>query len=680
MTYINDSLLLYSSYLGAKIQNLQTKEITDYSKDYFFGLTELPDNKLLLGDLVNDYLHLDILPDGKINTTKLSDTHREYMQHRVFFYDKSRKRIWLGSDRNLRKVVKMDFARNSLESAPTTYNLYDIKCFFLKGDTLSVGTTYGLFEIYGDESIEQLEGVDSYIYDIKRKEDGTYILASQDKGVIIITPDGERTEINESLGLSNQTVYSLELDDRNYIWAGTQNGLTMIKPDTYETFSFHKNHGISNDEFNYTSTYKDDKGKLYFGSVDGIISFYPDQIRDKLDSELTDINLLEVKSWDPDIQDFTFTKYTEGDELEVAAKSRSLKLKLSLDNISYLQDNLFQYKIPDLLDDWKIIPKNSVVLTNLPVGEHELMIRTKSSISKPITIPLYVKQHYYYSWWFILLAILLPLLALRYYLQKKNESNIKRRKALEEEVHARTVEIVNKTHELELSNKSKDQIISILAHDLRSPLLSLHGVSSKISYLIEQDRTENLKDLGKDIHKKTHRIQRLVDNMLHWAIIQSGGKNSVFNTFNIDGPVTQAIDLYEDIARAKNISIEYENDSNIVLYSDLNIFQTVIRNLLDNAIKYSPMNSMIKINCTIKEDTAIISIIDQGEGIEEDKLNILNTSDLNDPKMMGASDGTGLGLSICKHLLKEHDQDLWYSANKPSGAIFSFSQQLSEEE
>ncbi len=676
MTSINDSLLLYSSYSGAKIQNLNSKVISDFSPGYYFGMAELPGNILLFGNQIDLFVHLEILSDGKIKETILKDPNSEFIEHRILFYDKSRDLTWIGSERNLKQIDKIDLDSEKIYSSNTAYNLFDIKCFYLKGDTLSIGTANGLYEIYADNSIQKISNINQFIYDIERTTNGTYYLATQGEGLLICKPEQDVIQIDESSGLSDRTVYSLEIDDEDFIWAGTQNGLSMIDPNTLAIQSYYQNNGLSNNEFNYTSSYVDDKSKFYFGSVDGIISFYPSEIREKRRNENAQIELLELKSWDPKTQEFVFNSYKKGDLLEVPAKSRSIKLTLSLDNISYLRENLFQYKIPGFIDNWKNIPENTIELTNLPAGLHDLIIRTKFSLTDETVIPLRVKQFFYYTWWFVLLSFILPILAIRYYFQKKNQDTIIRQKILEKEVKSRTVEIESKTHELELSNKSKDQIISILAHDLRSPLLSLNDVSQKISYLIEQKRTENLQDLGRDLNKKSHNLQRLVDNMLHWAVFQSGSKNSVVNSFNIDGPIIQAIELYDDIAKNKNIKINYELKKDIVLFTDLNIFQTVIRNLLDNAIKYSPEKSAIHITCTKSDSSALISVIDQGKGVDEEIIQILYTMDLNHPEIMSKSKGTGLGLSICKHLLNEQGQELHYTSNTPTGSIFSFSQKL----
>jgi len=679
LTCINDSLLLYSSYSGAKIQNLNTKVIYDHNPSYYFGMAELPGKKLLFGNEYAHFAHLEILADGKIKETRLKDSYTEYLAHRVLFYDNFRDTIWVGSEKNLRMVESINLTENKINTTISQYNLSGIKCFYLKGDTLSIGTINGLYEIYADNSIQKIEESNHFIYDIERRNDGSYYLATQGKGLVIIDAEKNILEIDESFGISDKTVYSLEIDHEGFVWAGTQNGLSMIDPESELIQSYYKKNGLSNNEFNYTSSYIDKKGKFYFGSVDGIISFYPSEIREKRRNEYAKIELIEVKSWDHKIQEFKFVSYKKGDKLIIPSKSRSIKLKLSLDNMSLLMENVFQYKIPKQIDSWKNIQENIIELTNLPAGNHELLIRTKSSLTDNLVIPLQVKQVFYYTWWFLLLSFFLPVFAIRYYFSRSNKIAKLRQKELEEEVQSRTEEIVNKTNELELSNKSKDQIISILAHDLRSPLLSLNDVSKKISYLIEQNRTENLYELGRDINKKSHNLQRLVDNMLHWAVYQSGGKNSVLNTFDINGPILQAIELYIDIAKSKNIKVNYVPMDNVMLYSDLNIFQTIIRNLLDNAIKYSPENSSIEISCITNDSKAEIYVKDQGIGMNTDIIEILNKTDLDDPDIMIKSKGTGLGLSICKLLLQEQNHVLKYAPNKPRGTVFSFTQNLFKE-
>jgi len=214
-------------------------------------------------------------------------------------------------------------------------------------------------------------------------------------------------------------------------------------------------------------------------------------------------------------------------------------------------------------------------------------------------------------------------------------------------------ELKHKEELLNLSNRTKDQLFSIIAHDLRKPALAFRGITKKINYLLEKQDFKSLDKLGDSIEQSALGLHALLDNLLKWALSQKDLIKVKTIPINIKTITNEIIDAFHSITAEKKISINNsEVELDVIINGDPDILSTILRNLIDNAIKYSPINSTIYISTIHTEENISIIIKDEGIGMSEKQI-----EKLFDPYLNKSTEGTegeygnGLGMILVKDLL-----------------------------
>ena len=236
-------------------------------------------------------------------------------------------------------------------------------------------------------------------------------------------------------------------------------------------------------------------------------------------------------------------------------------------------------------------------------------------------------------------------------------------------------EIFILNQELEKSNLNKDRFISVLAHDLRSPFNTLLGFTDLLNDKFEQINQNEKKTYTKYIHDSAHSIFRLLDDLLTWARLDAG--KFPFNPAKTDlSEICKTVVAdYAIVALKKNIQLETENADNAhFVYADNMMLKTILRNLVDNAIKFSPENGIVKIRLTNTENKIVVSVCDNGVGMTaEEKVKLFNISTIYTKPGTANEKGTGMGLILCSDLVKKHNGNIWVESAPGSGTTVSFS-------
>ncbi len=233
--------------------------------------------------------------------------------------------------------------------------------------------------------------------------------------------------------------------------------------------------------------------------------------------------------------------------------------------------------------------------------------------------------------------------------------------------------IIQQNIELSKLNLDKDRFLSILAHDLRSPFNMLLGLSDLLLKNLDNYNAIKIEELLTLINMVSHQTFNLLEDLLLWSKSQSGKIS--FNPIKIDFNKICAEILSELSyqAEAKKIFINSLNSEKIILLADLNLLKTILRNLISNAIKFTNKNGQINVFAVKTESNAIITISDNGIGIEKENQNKL--WDFSLPYTTPGTDsekGTGLGLLLCKEFVEKHKGKIWVESELGRGSDFKF--------
>ncbi|MBN2894117.1 MAG: PAS domain-containing protein [Bacteroidales bacterium] len=202
---------------------------------------------------------------------------------------------------------------------------------------------------------------------------------------------------------------------------------------------------------------------------------------------------------------------------------------------------------------------------------------------------------------------------------------------------------------------TKDKFFNIIAHDLRSPFNSILGFSELL--LMRGSKFDDTKRelITKSLFESSQKAYKLVENLLTWARTQAGTIEFNPNDIDIQDLLKESIDAVEISAAQKHIGIYNEVEDKMIVCVDRNLMATVFRNLLSNAIKFTPQNGIIVIESKIQDNFLEISFVDNGVGIEKDRIKSIfeigqNTSTPGTER----ETGSGLGLILCKEFVEKH--------------------------
>jgi signal transduction histidine kinase len=220
--------------------------------------------------------------------------------------------------------------------------------------------------------------------------------------------------------------------------------------------------------------------------------------------------------------------------------------------------------------------------------------------------------------------------------------------------------------------KTRDKLYSIIAHDIRSPLSSIKVLISAIAHGAIKTDTDDFKTLMNDLESATNQTNTLLSNLLEWTRLQIGKVNINPQNLLIKPIIDDCISLFATQAKGKNIVVESVVNPDISAYIDEVTMHTVFRNLLSNALKFTPNNGNIRIMSGESADFVSIIFKDSGVGMSQDVIKkIIDTNQHYSSKGTNNEHGTGLGLYLVKDLIAQNNGTLLIESEVGEGSIFT---------
>lgn len=272
----------------------------------------------------------------------------------------------------------------------------------------------------------------------------------------------------------------------------------------------------------------------------------------------------------------------------------------------------------------------------------------------------------------IVIALLIAIIILYYKrfcaVQKSHKELLDNKEQIQEQNKI----INNKNYELEELNKTKDKLISIIAHDLRNPLQALMLSSNLIYEKIDVMDNEKILTLAKGINQASIQMNQLLDNLLEWALTKTNAAVSNPDVYHLKSTVEEQINYSKISFQNKNITIDNEIHDSIKIFADINHLQTVFRNLISNGIKFSNNGGRIRIFIHKHSASEVeIAVQDNGVGIPDKslvKLFDINTTETT----LGTQKekGSGLGLVLCKEFIELNGGKIRVESKLGTGSTF----------
>jgi signal transduction histidine kinase len=250
-------------------------------------------------------------------------------------------------------------------------------------------------------------------------------------------------------------------------------------------------------------------------------------------------------------------------------------------------------------------------------------------------------------------------------------------KNLELEEQKRVIEF--KKNQLEISDATKNKFFRIIAHDLRNPISTVVGTTSHILTNFELTDSKTTKKLIEDMSSLSMTTYNLLENLLDWSTSQMGELRFNPSILDLKSLITQNIELVKRKIESKNINLVFQVSDDIEVLADENMLQTVVRNLISNAVKFTFDNGTIEISANVVDDICFLSVKDTGIGISKENIKNLFRID-KDVRTYGTHNekGAGLGLILCKEFIELNGGKISVTSEPQKGTEFIISLKLAK--
>ncbi len=229
--------------------------------------------------------------------------------------------------------------------------------------------------------------------------------------------------------------------------------------------------------------------------------------------------------------------------------------------------------------------------------------------------------------------------------------------------------------DLKMLNISKDKFFSIIAHDLRSPFNSFLGFTEILDEEFSTLPDEEMRTIVSSMRKSATNLYQLLENLLEWSMFHRGIIKYEPVSIHLLPLVNECLEITSDAARQKEIETRIDIPETLEVEADTHMLQTIIRNILSNALKFSPRGGQIQISAFVDtENKIVVSVKDNGTGIKPAMMEHIFSIDAG-YKTKGTEGelSTGLGLILCKEFVEKHGEKIWVESEENKGSTFYFS-------
>ena len=567
------------------------------------------------------------------------------------------------------------------------------------GEHIWASSDYGLYLIHKEKGVIQRYAADikapyqlpfNNIYFLHKDKNNVYWAATNADGLVRFEIDGQNQVKNYTVysteeGLSSNILYAIIEDDTERLWISTLNGLSCFDKKTNEIQAFFNEDGLAYSEFNRISYAQDKDGRIFFGTIKGVIGFNPDDFIKKSAYQVS-ISITKFEKYQ--LQNKKLTDEThqllKNKKITLHPSDRLFRLSVSMKDYFNTKRIRYSYKIKGLYEDFQLMDGNTIEIGGLPYGKYTLVIRGQGAdrrySTEELNIPLVVVRPFYLQWWAILLAItLIAVSAFQVYLwriklleERKRELEIL---VLErtQQIRADKAIIEAQAQQLSELDEVKSKFFANISHELRTPLTLILGPLNnlfQVNQLSNKQYTQ-LQLMLQNGKKLLKRINELLD-----LSKLDANKLQVFEHPTFLYPFFKTLlSTFESTANLKNVQLQfdYRLNENIQVLLDDDKVEKIIANYLSNALKFTPKGGKIILSVSKKENNLHISIQDTGIGILPEELNRVfdrfyqsNNKDVS----MQHLNGTGIGLSLCHELAKVLKGRVWATSEINKGSIF----------
>ncbi len=511
-------------------------------------------------------------------------------------------------------------------------------------------------------------------------------------GLNLMLVPGKFRRYTTANGLPNNQITGMVADQKGNMWINTNQGLSKFDPSKHTFTNYDEKDGLLSRQFKANAIQSTTEGNILQGSYNGVNIFHPDSIRANptipkvVFTELKVNNrLVQVAAPDSILpQQISQTK-----QISLTHKQLVFSLDFVALNFTHSEKNQYAYRLDPFDADWNYVgQQRNATYTNLPAGTYILRVKASNNDGvwneEGTRLQIIISPPWWLTLWFKILVIsflvggVVSVFLIRTNFLKQQNRN------LEQKVSQRTRDLENanealkqqneyirdQSTKLEAANYLKDQLFSIIAHDLRSPLASLQGILT----LLQQEGLSHaeFKGIAGELAQGTANASNLLHNLLHWANSQM--KGSVIRPERIDLALLaqRQLNLFSRPAKDKDLRLTSQIPAGTIAIADTDMVDLVLRNLVANAVKFCRIGDGIDISTEVSERDVQVKVTDTGIGISPENLALIFQRDVFSTDGTANEKGTGLGLLLCKDFVEKNGGSIGVTSQLGAGSTFYF--------
>ena len=662
---------------------------------------------------------MSLYQNGKLMQTWNFSSYLSNSSSSIYVFEEDKKgNIWCGTSDN--GVLKFNPHTHSFTRINYAQNL-DVHalCENAQGK-MWVGTEAGIFSVENDkinkeqELNRQMGKNPTIIYSIKEDNYGQIWIGTLDRGVFVFSKQmklivhlteknllatnsinhiikdadggiwmatmrglayvqnplqpGAIKNYNERYGIKDSHIRAISQDKQGNIWVSMFSGIACLNIHKQRFYNYDYESGIPTSNFVEASAVTTPDGTIYFGSPGGICFFNPQQLTEpKAVSPIQIINCERVGKLSDQFASRLISPNNEG-IICLSHDDNTFKINFTIKDFSQEGNVEYSYMMKGLDDQWyETEGDNEVTFRNLKPGDYTFIIRAKLKNqdwedASTAEIQVVVNPPLWLTWWAKLCYVLLIMGILGYFFRSYQKQLLLRNSLVQEKWESKQRQQVN---------EERLRFFTNITHELRTPLTLILGPLEDL--MEDKEIAERVHHKIGCIHASAERLLNLINDILEFRKTQTQNRKLTVAKANLGAFVREIGVRFKDLNQNSRLNIRLNIKTGVPeLYFDSEVINTVINNLMSNAIKYTPEGS-ITLSLTMPEDnTVAIAVEDTGYGIDKDALPHICDRYYQENGNHQAS-GTGIGLALVKSLATLHQAELTVESEKGRGSKFTFS-------